>query len=79
MKILNKTQQINKRCYEIQDIINLASKEKDALDRQYYLANKKWFKDQMFLNYLKGRGDNMNKIILTLIDYKNELKEQITD
>lgn len=78
MKILDKNEQINKRCYEIDEIVKIAVKEKDTIDSQYSFERKKWFKNRIAIDYLRDRSEKMNKVILTLIDYKNELKEQLT-
>jgi len=79
MKILNKTEQINKRCEEIEEIIQIAIKERGIIFRQCTSEKNKLFKNQTVINYLLDRQESMQKVVYALVSYKNELKEQITD
>jgi acetyl-CoA carboxylase carboxyltransferase component len=79
MKILNKTEQINKRCEEIEEIIQIAIKERGEIFRQCHSEKNKLFKNQKVINYLSDRQESMQKVVYALVAYKNELKEQITD
>jgi hypothetical protein len=79
MKILNKTEQINKRCEEIGEIIQIAVKERGEIYRQYRSEKNKLFKNQKVINYLLDRHESMQKVVYALVSYKNELQEQIID